>query len=205
MRKIRKIMNRLAYLAFGPLFLSCNIKEPIAIKENISDQMVLIDPGIKNHITKDSVPITIPVEFEIKQTTSNLRQLDLYFVSINGKRLLDYGVDFQTYDKENPTKFSYFSLKENDLGFQKKNNIIVRISTQMVSRAKAVEFIQKYNPNRLLEDINKKGNIQLTTYKQFRKDNPDLIEGFRKVNGSVVFSVSLKGGERAHISQKINW
>ena len=54
-------MNRLAYLPLGLLFLSCNIKEPIAIKENISDQMVLIDPGIKNHITKDSVPIRLTI------------------------------------------------------------------------------------------------------------------------------------------------
>jgi hypothetical protein len=51
---------------------SCNIEEPISVKENVSNQIVLIEPGIKNHITKDSIPITIPVEFNIQQNTSNI-------------------------------------------------------------------------------------------------------------------------------------
>lgn len=68
------------YLGISLLILSCNTKEPISIKENVSDEMVLIEPGIKNHITNDSVPITIPVEFKITQNISNLQNLNLYFV-----------------------------------------------------------------------------------------------------------------------------
>lgn len=36
--------------------------------------MVLIEPGIKNHVAKDSVPITIPLEFKITPNTSKSKE-----------------------------------------------------------------------------------------------------------------------------------
>ena len=193
------------YIGISLLVLSCTTKEPISIKENTSDEMVVIEPGIKNHITIDSVPITIPIEFKITQNTSNLRNLDLYFISINGKRLLDYGIDYQTYNKGNPKKPDYFSLDEKELASQKNINIIVAVKTQMISREKAVRLIKKYNTNELLEKLKKNGSIKLIQYNQFRKDNSDIIDDFRKFSDSIVFSMSLKGGKRVHISKKINW
>lgn len=198
-------MNRLAYLALGLLFLSCNIKEPIAIKENISDQMVLIDPGIKNHITKDSIPITIPIEFTITQNTANLTNLDLFFLSINGKRLLDYGIDYQTYDKQNPAKPYYFSLDEKELASKRNNKIIVRVQTQMISREKAVELVKKYKGKDMLKSLKINGCIKLIPYNRFSKDNPDIIQGFRKINDSIVFVASLSSGKDIAVKKKINW
>ncbi|MGN4146244.1 hypothetical protein [Flavobacterium johnsoniae] len=193
------------YLGILLTMFSCNIHEPISVKENVSNQIVLIEPGIKNHITKDSIPITIPVEFNIQQNTSNIIHLDLYFVSINGKRLLKYGIDYETYDKQNPTKPHYFSLDKEELESQRNNSIIVAIKTQMISIKDADLILKKYNIDAKIGNLELGDFIKLVGYDRFRKDNPDLIEDFRKVNDSVVFSVSLKGGERAHISQKINW
>lgn len=199
-------MNRLYfYLGILLVMFSCNIEEPISVKENVSNQMVLIEPGIKNHITKDSIPITIPIEFKIQQNTPNIIHLDLYFVSINGKRLLKYGIDYETYDKQNPTKPHYFSLDKEELASQRNNNIIVAIKTQMISIKDAELILKKYNINTKIRNLKLKDVIKLVGYDRFRKENPQIIKGFQKVNDSIVFSISLKEGKRVHISQKINW
>lgn len=95
------------------------------------------------------------------------------------------------------------SLDEEELTSQKNNIIIVTVKTQMISREKAVELIKKYNTNKLIENLKINDNIHLIPYNQFRKDNPDIIEDFRRVSDSIVFSISLKGGKRMHVSKKI--
>nr|WP_294932614.1 hypothetical protein [uncultured Flavobacterium sp.] len=75
----------------------------------------------------------------------------------------------------------------------------------MISREVAETILKKYNINKSFENLKFRDTIKLTGYNQFRKDNPDIVEDFRRVSDSIVFSMSLKGGERVHISKKINW
>ncbi|SHF95062.1 hypothetical protein [Flavobacterium johnsoniae] len=197
-------MKKLVTLIFLT-FISCNVKEPISVKEIISDEIVTIRPDYPKTVTKDSVPITIPLEFEITSNTKDLRNLKLYFISINNERLLDDISDYQTYYKENKTERIFFSLNKDDLEVNQKNHIIIKLRTQMISRKDAEIILKKYNIKRSFENLKFRDTIKLTGYNQFRKDNPTLIEGFRKVNDSIVFSILLKGGERIHVSQKISW
>ncbi|WP_428229312.1 hypothetical protein [Flavobacterium sp.] len=198
-------MKKLMIFIFLTL-ISCNVKEPISIKELISDEIVTIRPDYqKSEIKKDSVPITIPIEFEITANTENLRNLGLYFISINNQRLLDDINDYQTYYKDNKTERIFFALNKDDLVTQKKFHIIIKIRTQMISREVAETILKKYNINKSFENLKFRDTIKLIGYNQFRKDNPDIVEDFRRVSDSIVFSMSLKGGERVHISKKINW
>lgn len=187
------------------ILISCNMKDPISIKEVVSDEIVTIRPDYQTPVTKDSVPITIPVEFEIAINSQDLRNLNLYFVLINNKRLLDDITDYQIYYKENKTKRIFFSLNTDELTAQKKIHIIVKLRTQMISKNDAQTLLKKYKINKSIVNLNFRDTIKLIGYNQFRKENPRIIQGFQKVNDSVVFSMSLKRGERVHIGQKINW
>lgn len=185
--------------------ISCNVKEPISIKQVTSDEIVTIRPDYPKTVTRDSVPITIPLEFEITINTKDFRNLNLYFISINNQRLLDDISDYQTYYKENKMERIFFSLNKDDEGVQEKKHIIIKLRTQMISRKVAQTILKKYNINQSFDNLKFKDTIKLIEYNQFRKDNPQIIKGFQKVNDSIVFSMLLKGGKRIHISQKINW
>lgn len=185
--------------------ISCNAKEPISVKEIISDERVTIRPDYQRPVTNDSVPITIPVEFEITTNTKNIRNLDLYFILINNKRLLDEITDYQIYFKENKTKRVFFSLNKYELNSQKKFHIIIKLRTQMISKKDAETLLKKYRVNQSFENLKFRDTIKLVAYNKFRKENPEIIKGFQKVRDSLVFSVSLKEGKRVHIRQKINW
>ena len=187
------------------MILSCKPNDLISVKENISNETVLIEPGIKNHITIDSVPITIPIELEISVNTANLEKVSLYFITINNKRLLNENVDYEVFNKNNKEKSIYFSLNEDELDTQRKYNIIIKVATQMVSRKEVSELLKKYNSSQSLENLNSGRMIKLISYKKFRKENHKIIRDFQKINDTIVFVVHPKIGENILVKKKINW
>lgn len=195
----------LIYFVINLLLISCQSKDPILVKQIISNEMVTIKPDYQNPLTKDSVPITIPIEFEITQNLSNLKSFDLYFILINNKRLLDDISDYQVYDKQNKTKPIYFSVDSEQLSSQKTFKIIVKIRRQMISRKEAEELLRKYNINQSLDYLKLKDTIKLTTSNRFRKENSSIINNLNKINDSIVFSALLEGGKKKAIKEKINW
>jgi hypothetical protein len=38
--------------------------------------------------------------------------------------------------------------------------------------------------------------VDLTSYKEFKKDHPEMIEKLRKIPDSIILSVAVKGSER---------
>ncbi|MCV9932751.1 hypothetical protein OIU80_10695 [Flavobacterium sp. LS1R47] len=195
----------LIYFVTNLLLISCQSKDPILVKQIISNEMVTIKPDYQNLLTKDSVPITIPIEFEITQNSSNLKSFDLYFILINNKRLLDDISDYQVYGIQNKTKSIYFSVDSEQLSSQKTFKIIVKIRRQMISRKDAEELLKKYNINQSLDYLKPKDTIKLTTSNRFRKENSSIINNLNKINDSIVFSVLLEGGKKKAIKEKINW
>jgi hypothetical protein len=197
----------LTYFAIIIMIISCKTKEPFIVKEIISDEMVTIEPDYQNPITKDSIPITIPVELEIVQNISNLRYLKLFFISINNKRLLDAISDHQIYDKQNNKKRIFFMCDSDELAAQKSFNIIIKIRTQMISKKDVSELLKKYNINQSVEDIKIGSKINLVPYTQFRKENPEIVKELKRTKDILHFSYGIKGVKSPNEGKKvkINW
>ena len=47
--------------------------------------------------------------------------------------------------------------------------------------------------------------VDLTSYKEFKKDHPEMIEKLRKIPDSIIIGTAVKGGERQLIRKKIEW
>ena len=45
--------------------------------------------------------------------------------------------------------------------------------------------------------------MDLTSYKEFKKDHPEMIEKLRKIPDSIILSVAVKGSELQLIRKKI--
>ena len=64
--------------------------------------MATILPNLKNYLIKDSIPISIPSEFEIK-INSPVHYIN-WFYHVDGKTLRDDSFDYQVYNKKNKSK-----------------------------------------------------------------------------------------------------
>ena len=47
--------------------------------------------------------------------------------------------------------------------------------------------------------------VDLTSYKEFKKDHPEMIEKLRKIPDSIILSVAVKGSGPKLIRKKIEW
>ena len=197
----------LTYFAIIIMIISCKTKEPFYVKQIISNEMVTIEPDYQNPIRKDSVRIIIPVELEIVQNISNLRYLELFFISINNKRLLDDISDYDVYNKENKGKLISLDFDSDELAAQKSFNIIIKIRRQMISKKDVSELFKKYNINQSVEDIKIGSKINLVPYTQFRKENPEIVKELRRTKDILHFSYGIKGVKSPNEGKKvkINW
>lgn len=186
------------------LLISCKKEESILIKQISTNEMATINLDYQYAETKDSICLTIPIEFEIIQKKSDLKSIHLYYIKINNRRLLDDISDYQVYDKQNKTTPIYFSLNKNQLSSQQIFKIIVKIRTQMISKKDAQEILKKYSINQSIETLKLNDIIKLKSVSEFKKRNKNIIDSFRKINDSIVFVYS-NGEENQSIKKKINW
>jgi len=196
--------KKLIYLLIILLLMSCKKEESILIKQISTNEMATINLDHQYVETKDSFCLTIPVEFEIIQKNPDLKSIHLYYIKINNRRLLDDISDYQVYDKQNKRTPIYFSLNKNQLSSQQIFKIIVKIRTQMISKKDAQELLKKYSINQPIETLKLNDTIKLKSVSEFKKENKNIIDSFRKINDSIVFVYS-NGQENKSIKQKINW
>ncbi|MDR7371008.1 hypothetical protein [Flavobacterium aquidurense] len=193
--------NTFLYILVPLALVSCKHKEPIAVQQIASNEMVTILPNLKNPQIKDSIPISIPTEFKIMVNSSNLIDLDVFYL-LDGKRLLDDFIDYQVYNKKNKRK-PIHTLKPY-LSSDKPINIIIKERNHLISKKDANELLKKYDINLSLNNLKFGDTIKLTTYNKFRIDNKQLINGFNKISDSIIFVVWSKGGKTIY-KKKINW
>lgn len=196
--------KKLIYLLIILLLISCKKGEPILIKQVTTDEMATINLNYQYAATKDSICLTIPIEFEIIQKLPDLKSINLYYIKINNRRLLDDIADYQVYDKLNKKTPIYFSLDKNQLSSQRTFKIIVEIRTQMISKNVAQELLKRYSINQPIETLKLNDTIKLKSVTEFKKENKKIIDSFRRINDSIVF-VYFNGEESKIIKTKINW
>ena len=195
-------MKKIILYVLTYLLASCEGKEPILVKQIISNEMVTILPNLKNPLIKDSIPISIPTEFELTKNSSKIIDVDIFYL-VDGKRLLDDLIDYQVYNKKNKTKPIHTLIPY--LSSTKSINIIIKERNHLISKNDAKKLLEKYNINRSLDNLKFGDTIKLITYDKFSKENKSMIECFSNVSDSIVFGVWLKNKEKVYIKKEINW
>lgn len=195
--------NILLNISITVLSVSCTLKDPITVKQIVSDEMVTIFVNAKQSMANDSIAITIPTEFEITINSSTVKSLDLNYI-INKRRLTDHIFDYQVYNKQNKTKPIY-TLKPY-LSTDKPINIIIKQRDYLVSKKDANELLKKYNIKQSLDNLKFGDTIKLAPFNQIIKENKRLKNELNKVNDSIFFTIiTADKGKSLMIKEKINW
>lgn len=184
------------------VLVACEKKYPIEVQQKISNEMVTILPSLKNPLLKDSVVISLPIEFEIKPNLS-FRYVGWHY-KVDGKTLNDNNFDYQVYNKQNKMETIY--QLDFDKRFEEKLiNIILKERNHLISKKDAQELLKKYNINKSLDDLKFRDTIKLTTYINFRNQNKSFINELNKINDTIMFRVMKDDGSFLYIDKKINW
>jgi hypothetical protein len=190
------------FILIALLLISCRTKDPIEISQIQCKEMVTILPSLKNPSIKDSIVISIPMEFQIIMNSSVDYVTWLY--RVDNKSLLDEVVDYQVYKKQKRTEPIYQIDFEESL-VDKPINIIIKERNHLISKKEAQELLQKYNINRSLDNLKFRDTIKLVTYDKFRNDNKALINEFDKIKDSIHFKAVRGKKESFYVVKKINW
>ncbi|MCP2028472.1 hypothetical protein L1276_003642 [Flavobacterium sp. HSC-32F16] len=190
------------YILIILTLFSCQQKEPIIVEQIISKEVVTILPNLKNPFIKDSVVISIPVEFKV--TMNSTVDYVVWLFRINNKTLWDDVIDYQVYKKQNKTKPIYQLDSDKSL-IDKPIGIIIKERNHLISKTDARKLLRKYNQNRSLDNLKFGDTIKLVTYDKFRKENKILIDDFEKVKDSIHFKAVRGEKENFYVVKKINW
>ncbi|MFH6950271.1 hypothetical protein ACHRV6_17385 [Flavobacterium sp. FlaQc-51] len=182
--------------------ISCKEKDPISLREIISNETVTITSNLKNSSVTDSVSIIIPMEFEIIINKSSLKFLKVDFFSNKKYRIIVD--DYEIYDLQNKTKpilnfKSYLSSK-------KPFYILLKEKNHLISKKNAQELLEKYNIKKSLDNLKFGDTLNLISYNKFREDNIKILKELRRIEDKIRITTSCKGEDFFHSQDfKINW
>jgi hypothetical protein len=190
------------YILILLLLISCNKKDPIEVKQLTSKEMVTILPNLKG----DSIPICLPIEFEMTINSSKVGYITWNYYVNNNKNSLNDFFDYHLYDKQNKIKpIHRLTLEEFGLSPDKSIRIILKERSHLISKKEAQELLKKYNINKSLENLKVRDTIKLVAYDKFRIENKEIINGFNKISDSISFKV-MRGEEKFfYLDKKIDW
>lgn len=170
------------------LLISCNTNEPYSIKEVVSEQIVLLSLNSRKSLSKDSLSISIPNEYEIIINDLSINSLGIDYL-VNNKYLKE-GSEYVIYDKSNSKPI--FSFKPY-LASKKTFTIIVRENNHLISRNDAEELMNKYKIRHSINDLKFEDTIKLVPYSQFREQNINFLKEVRKVEDKIRIVTNIKG------------
>ena len=150
-------------------------------------------------IYKDSANIIYPVEFEIKSISSRFRSMWLYYRVHD--RMLNLIQDYMSYNGDTDSIIYAENLRHNEYP---KSIILRQYNFRKISAVEAETLLKKYG-QKSLSTIKEGEEEDLTSYKEFKKDHPEMIEKLRKIPDSIILSVAVKGSEPKLIRKKIEW
>lgn len=191
------------YILISFFLISCSKKDPIIVVQKNSNEMVTFEDNYMNRsVIKDSVRMSIPLEFEIRINSSF--DYIAWVYRVNNKTLDKDYFDYEVYNKKDKRKqicqlnFDQ-SLNENVV------SIIVKERNHLISKKDAHELLKKYNISSSLDNLKSGDTIKLTTYNKFRKENKAIVGDFSKINDSINFRVMNSDGTFFYVSKKIKW
>ncbi|MGN7808642.1 hypothetical protein [Flavobacterium johnsoniae] len=193
--------NKLYVLAFM-LLVACEAKSPIEVTQVSSNEIVTFEDNYLDRNTKkDSIRMSIPIEFEIK-IKSSIKYITWIYI-VNNKILDKDYFDYEVYNKESKTK-PIRQLDFNELS-DDSITIVLKERNHLISRKDALKLLQKYNINKSVDNLKNNDTIKLIRYDEFRKNNIEIINDFKKINDSIKFKIMRKDGKFFYVNKKINW
>jgi len=87
------------FILFTTILISCELKDPIEVKQINSKEIVTLLPNKKG----DSIPICLPIEFELTINSSKVRYITWNYFLNNKKPSLNDFFDYHLYDRQNKT------------------------------------------------------------------------------------------------------
>ena len=184
--------------------LSCqSSEEVIELHQKVeTDKKVSISKRSlgQESIYKDSANIIYPVEFEIKHVSPKVRDVGLYYRidDVFLKRIQDYMV----YNGD--TDSIIYAIEDLQYNEFPKSIVLRQYNFRKISSEEAETLLKKYG-QKSLSTIKEGEEVDLTSYKEFKKDHPEMIEKLRKIPDSIILSVAVKDSEPKLIRKKIEW
>ena len=154
----------------------------------------------QDSINKDSANIIYPVEFEIKSISSRFRGMWLYYRVDD--RMLNIIQDYMINDGD--TDSIIYGIEDPRYNEVPKSIVLRQRNFRKISAVEAETLLKKYG-QKSLSTIKDYEEVDLTSYKEFKKDHPEMIEKLRKIPDSIIIGAAVKGGERQLIRKKIVW
>lgn len=183
--------------------LSCqSSEEAIELRQKVeTDKKVSISKISigQDSINKDSANIIYPVEFEIKSISSRFRSMWLYYRVDD--RMLNLIQDYMSYNGDTDSIIYAENLRHNEYP---KSIVLRQYNFRKISSEEAENLLKKYG-QKSLSTIKDYEEVDLTSYKEFKKDHPGMIEKLRKIPDSIILSVAVKDSELQLIRKKIEW
>ena len=184
--------------------LSCqSSEEVIELHQKVeTDKKVSISKRSlgQDSINKDSANIIYPVEFEIKHVSPKVRAIGFYYKVDD--TFLNLIQDYAVYNGD--TDSIIYSIEDPRYNEVPKSIVLRQRNFRKISVVEAEILLKKYG-QKSLSTIKDYEEVDLTSYKEFKKEHPEMIAKLRKIPDSIIIGVAVKGGERQLIRKKIEW
>jgi len=190
------------YFLIFLILISCESKKSLEIKQIVSNEMVTILPSLKDQSIKDSIVLSIPMEFEVT-ANSSVDYVD-WLYRVDNKTLRDGSFDYQVYNDKN-RKEPIYQLDFDESLVNKPITIILKERNHLISKKNGQELLKRYNIHISLDNLKFGDTIKLATYNKFRDDNKPLINEFEKIKDSIHFKAVRGKKESFYVVKKINW
>jgi lipoprotein len=184
--------------------LSCqSSEEVIELHQKVeTDKKVRISKRSlgQESIYKDSANIIYPVEFEIKHVSSKVRDVRLYYRVDD--IILGQIKHFMIYNGD--TDSIIYAIEDLQYNEFPKSIVLRQRNFRKISAVEAETLLKQYKKKNMAT-IKDYEEVDLTSYKEFKKDHPEMIEKLRKIPDSIILSVAVKDSEPQLIRKKIEW
>ena len=184
--------------------LSCqSSEEVIELRQKVeTDKKVSISKISigQDSINKDSANIIYPVEFEIKHVSPKVRDVGLYYKVDD--TFLNLIQDYAVYNGDRDSII--YSIEDPRYNEVPKSIVLRQRNFRKISAVEAETLLKQYKKKNMAT-IKDYEEVNLTSYKEFKKDHPEMIEKLRKIPDSIILSVAVKGSEPQLIRKKIEW
>ena len=154
----------------------------------------------QDSIYKDSANIIYPVEFEIKHVSPKVRDVGLYYKVDD--TFLNLIQDYAVYNGDRDSII--YSIEDPRYNEVPKSIVLRQRNFRKISAVEAETLLKQYKKKNMAT-IKDYEEVNLTSYKEFKKDHPEMIEKLRKIPDSIILSVAVKGSEPQLIRKKIEW
>lgn len=185
------------FIIFITIYSCKNQESGLIFKQNISNEFVYITPDMYSE-SRDSLKIDIPLEFYIKNNSNTNYDFVGTKFFIN-KEYISLG-DYENIDKN--TK----EAKREDWEISKgeDNTITSRIEKLYIDMDDAKKIFKKYAVNKDIENF--RDSAKIVSYKEFRKDFPEIIKKMEKVPDTIQITTRDNGKKNYESKKfKISW